>query len=193
MKQLWYLRFASLILFSILFSCQSEYAKLEKQELSSGKIVNELFFGLELGMDRKAFFETCWEQNRQGVLTNGPTELSVEHSLKMPSGNAARMRFYPKFEEDRIYLMPVEFQYEGWAPWNEELSVEKLREDVVKLFEDWYGPGFIEVTNEDKSQIAYVKMDGNRRIRVFKKHVSIVRAEIVDLPVQRKLKETDNS
>lgn len=193
MKQLWYTRFASLFLVSILFSCQSEYAKLEKQELSSGKVVNELFFGLELGMNRKAFFETCWEQNRQGVLTNGPTELSVEHSLTLPSGNPAKMRFYPKFEEDRIYLMPVEFQYEGWAPWNEELSVEKLREDVVKLFEDWYGPGFIEVSNADKSQIAFVKMDGNRRIRVFKKHLSVVRAEIVDLPVQRKLKEEDNS
>lgn len=188
MKQPWYLRFASLILISLFFSCQSEYAKLEKQELNSGKVVNDLFFGLELGMNRKAFFETCWEQNRLGVLTNGPTELSVEHSLKMPSGNEARMRFYPKFEEDRIYLMPVEFQYEGWAPWNEELSVENLREDVVRLFESWYGPGFIEVTNEDKSQIAYVKLDGNRRIRVFKKHVSVVRAEIVDLPVQRKIK-----
>lgn len=193
MKQLWSIRFASLILLSFFFSCQSEYAKMEKRELSSGKVVNELFFGLELGMNRKAFFETCWEQNRQGVLTNGPTELSVEHSLTLPSGNPAKMRFYPKFEEDRIYLMPVEFQYEGWAPWNEELSAEKLREDVVKLFENWYGPGFIEVSNADKSQIAFVKMDGNRRIRVFKKHLSVVRAEIVDLPVQRKLKEEDNS
>lgn len=193
MKQLCHFRFVNLFLLGFLFSCQSEYAKLEKKELSSGKVVNELFFGLELGMNRKAFFETCWEQNRQGVLTNGPTELSVEHSLTLPSGNPAKMRFYPKFEEDRIYLMPVEFQYESWAPWNEELSAEKLREDVVKLFENWYGPGFIEVTNEDRSQIAFVKMDGNRRIRVFKKHLSVVRAEIVDLPVQKRLSEGKKS
>ena len=43
--------------------------------------------------------------------------------------------------------------------------------------------------NEDKSQIAYVKMDGNRRIRVFKKTLSSVRAEISDLPIQKKLSQ----
>jgi hypothetical protein len=85
--------------------------------------------------------------------------------------------------------MPVEFSYDGWSPWNENLKVENLREDVVKLFEKWYGEGFIEVTNEDKSQIAFVKMDGNRRIRVFKKTLSSVRAEIVDLPIHKKLSQ----
>ncbi|WP_255502068.1 hypothetical protein [Algoriphagus sp. AK58] len=162
---------------------------MEKRELASGKVVNDLFFGLELGMTQKQFFETCWNLNKEGVLTNGPTELSVQHSLVFPSGNPGKMRFYPKFDEGKIYLMPVEFIYDGWSPWNEDLAVEKLREDVVKLFEKWYGEGFIEVSNEDKSQIAYVKMDGNRRIRIFKKHISAVRAEITDLPIQRKISQ----
>ncbi len=180
---------ASILLLFLGFSCQSPYEKMEKRELSSGKVVNDLFLGLSLGMDRKDFFETCWALNKKGILNNGPTELSVEYSTKLPSGNPVKMRFYPKFEQEKIYLMPVEFTYEGWAPWNEELSAEKLREDVVKQFEEWYGPGFIEVTNEDKSQIVFVKIDGNRRIRVFKKHLSIVRAEISDLPTEKKLKE----
>lgn len=185
--------FASIFLSIFLFSCQSEYEQLEKKELNSGKQVNDLFFGLELGMDRKAFFETCWELNKQGKLSNGPGELSVEYNTEMPSGIPAHMRFYPKFEEEKIYLMPIEFTYQGWAPWNEELTAEKLREDVVKLFEEWYGPGFIEVSNEDKSQIVFVKMDGNRRIRIFKKHISVVRVEISDLPVEKKLKEKASS
>lgn len=194
MKRHWFLKYVtSLFLFIFLFSCQSEYKQLERKELNSGKQVNELFLGLELGMDRKTFFETCWELNKQGKLSNGPTELSIEYKAEMASGNPARMRFYPKFEQDKIYLMPIEFTYEGWAPWNEELTVEKLREDVVTLFEEWYGPGFIEVSNEDKSQIVFVKMDGNRRIRIFKKHISAVRVEISDLPVEKKLKESDNS
>ncbi len=159
----------------------------EKNSIRASKSMT-CFFGLELGMDRKTFFETCWELNKQGKLSNGPTELSVEYKAEMASGNPARMRFYPKFEQDKIYLMPIEFSYEGWAPWNEELTVEKLREDVVKLMEEWYGPGFIEVSNEDKSQIVFVKMDGNRRIRIFKKHISAVRVEISDLPVEKKIK-----
>lgn len=183
----------SLVLILFLFSCQSEYERLEKKELASGKQVKELFFGLKLGMDRKSFFETCWDLNKQGKLTNGPSALSIEYKAQMASGNPATMRFYPQFEQDKIYLMPIEFTYEGWAPWNEDLSVENLRTDVVKLFEEWYGPGFIEVTNEDKSQIVFVKIDGNRRIRIFKKHISAVRVEISDLPVEKKLKENANS
>jgi hypothetical protein len=194
MKSLWFLKSVKILAFSLLlFSCKTPYEKLEETELASGKEVKELFLGLELGMEKRDFFETCWKLNKEGKLTNGPSELSVEYQAEMPSGNPAKMRFYPKFEQERIYLMPIEFTYDGWAPWNEELKAEKLREDVVKLFEEWYGPGFIEVSSEDKSQIVYVKMDGNRRIRIFKKHISVVRAEISDLPVEKKLKGNTNS
>ncbi|WP_192346982.1 hypothetical protein [Algoriphagus sp. Y33] len=172
-------------LISTLLSCKTEYQKLEEDELSSGKVENELYLGLELGMTKKQFYETCWELNHKGILTNGPSELSVEYSLKMPSDKPAKMRFYPKFHEDKIYLMPIEFSYDGWAPWNENLNADKLLEDTINLFEEWYGKGFIEVSNEDRSQVVFVKMDGNRRVRVFKKHLSSVRAEIVDLPVQK--------
>ena len=187
-----YMKSASAIflafLISTLLSCKTEYQKLEEEALSSGKVANELYLGLELGMTKKQFFETCWELNHQGVLTNGPSELSVVYNLEMPSGNSAKMRFYPEFYEDTIYLMPIEFSYDGWAPWNKDLNADKLLEDTIDLFEKWYGEGFIEVANEDRSQVAFVKMDGNRRIRIFKKHLSSVRAEIVDLPVQKMIK-----
>jgi hypothetical protein len=193
MKNLLHSTLTKLNIFALLLlsstSCQSEYEKMESRELKSGKVANEIFLGLELGMPQKAFYETCWELNKKGILSNGPSELSVEYTAKMSSGNAAKMRFYPKFEDQKIYMMPVEFTYEGWAIWNEDLAAEKLREDVIKLFEEWYGPGFIEVTNEDKSQIVFVKVDGNRRIRIFKKQISIVRAEIVDLNILRQKEE----
>jgi hypothetical protein len=189
MTNRWYLLFASSFILFI-SACGSEYQRLEKRELASGKVVNELFFGIELGMTQKQFFEACWTLNKEGVLTNGPSELSVEHSLVFPSGNPGKMRFYPELDEEgKIYLMPIEFSYDGWSPWNKDLAIELLRTDVVQLFEKWYGEGFIEVTNEDKSQIAFVKMDGNRRIRVFKKTISSIRAEISDLPIQKKLSQ----
>jgi hypothetical protein len=53
--------------------------------------------------------------------------------------------------------------------------------------EEWYGPDFFEVASEDKSLIAFVKIDGNRRIRIFKKHISTIRADIVDLKIQKEL------
>ncbi|MDA0313729.1 MAG: hypothetical protein O3A40_00285 [Bacteroidetes bacterium] len=186
MTNRWYLLLVSLILITQP-SCKSDYQKMEEQELSSGKTVKELFFGVELGMSQKQFFEICWTLNKEGVLTNGPTELSVEHSLVFPSGTPGKMRFYPQFEADKIYLMPLEFTYDGWSHWNKELALEVLKADVIQLFENWYGEGFIEVINEDKSQIAFVKMDGSRRIRVFKKTIASVRAAISYIPVQKKL------
>lgn len=180
-------RFTLFILVLLLGGCQSRYEKIEREELASGKIVKDLFLGLELGMSRKDFFETCWKRNSEGILTNGPTELSVEYKTTLPSGNPATMRFYPEFEEDKIYLMPMEFSYEAWSPLNEDLEVEKLRPDVIAFLEQWYGPGFFEVSNQDKNLIAFVKIDGNRRIRVFKKHLSTVRVEIIDLKTQKKL------
>jgi hypothetical protein len=158
-----------------------------EKEMASGKTVDDLFLGLKLGMTRKEFYETCWELNKQGVLTNGPTELSVEYDAPLPSGKTAKMRFYPKFEDDKIYLMQIEFTYDGWAPWNEDLTAENLRSDVIAMFESWYGAGFIEVSNEEKSQLAYVLVNGNRRVRVFKKHLSVVRAEILDLKVEEEI------
>ncbi|SFA87145.1 hypothetical protein [Algoriphagus aquimarinus] len=172
-----------------LMSCQSDYQKMESRELASGKIVNDLFLDLELGMPKKEFYATCWELNKQGVLLNGPTELSIEYIVDMPSKKETTMRFYPKFSDDKIYLMPVDYAYKGWAPWNEDLSVEILRADVLALYEQWYGEGFIEVSSEDGSQVAFVKIDGNRRIRIYKKNLSTVRAEIVDLKIQKQLEE----
>ena len=162
---------------------------MEEKELASGKIQNDLFLGLELGMDKKIFYEKCWEMNKQGILLNGPTELSIEYQVELPSALPSKMRFYPKFNQDKIYQMPVDYTYEGWAPWNEELSVEKLRTDVLALYEKWYGPGFIEVKSEDGNQVAFVKVDGNRRTRIFKKNLSTVRVEIMDLNIQHELEK----
>jgi len=69
--------------------------------------------------------------------------------------------------------------------------VENLRKDVVAQFEKWYGPGFFDVSNEDRSLIAFVKIDGNRRVRVFKKSLSVVRAEIADLTILKSLEENE--
>ena len=89
---------------------------MEEKELASGKIQNDLFLGLELGMDKKIFYEKCWEMNKQGILLNGPTELSIEYQVELPSALPSKMRFYPKFNQDKIYQMPVDYTYEGWAP-----------------------------------------------------------------------------
>ncbi|MGY6544583.1 hypothetical protein [Arthrospiribacter ruber] len=175
-----------MLLLAIAFGCQpkTEFDKVKERELASGKVVEDLFLDLKFGMGRKEFFGHCWELNKQGVLTNGAHYLQVLYRPEVPSGKEVHMHFYPQFEDDQIYFMPIEFNYPAWFPGNEDYEVEKLMEDVVGLLESWYGEGFFEVTNSNKTARAIVKVDGNRLIRVFKKNITNVRVEILDLRVK---------
>ncbi|MDX5479475.1 MAG: hypothetical protein LPJ98_13590 [Cyclobacteriaceae bacterium] len=166
--------------------CQpkTEYDIIKERELKSGKVVEDLFLDLRFGMGRKEFFATCWEHNKKGVLTNGAHVLQVQYKPAMPSGKDTNMFFYPSFEENKLYFMPMEFVYGGWFPGNEEFGNEKLMEDVVAFLEGWFGEGFFEVSNKSKTVKAMVKIDGNRLIRIFKKDLKSVRVEILDLRVK---------
>jgi hypothetical protein len=178
--------FYGLALWSLFFACQpkTEFDKVKERELKSGKVVEELFLDLSFGMGRKDFFGTCWEWNKKGVLTNGAHYLMVLYKPEVPSGKEVNMHFYPSFEDNKLYFMPMEFSYPAWFPGNEEYTVEKLMEDVMGLLENWYGEGFFEVTNKNKTVRAMVRVDGNRLIRVFKKDITNVRVEILDLRVK---------
>ena len=54
----------------------------------------------------------------------------VDSGLKYP----ASMNFYPDFYENKICKMRVDFQYDGWAPWNKNLYADSLLPDVVNLY-----------------------------------------------------------
>lgn len=179
MKKYWII----IMLIGGMLSCaqKTEYDIIKERELSSGKTINELFLDLSFGMDKKTFYTTCWEHNKKGILTNGGHALSIHYKPEMPSGKNADMYFYPQFAEDKLIFMPIEFTYPSWFPNTEEYSSTLLKEDVVDLLEIWYGPGFFEVSNKDKSISAMVKIDGNRLIRVFKKNLQSVRVEMMDL------------
>lgn len=166
--------------------CQpkTEYDIVKERELKSGKVVEDLFLDLRFGMGRKEFFATCWEHNKKGILTNGAHVLQVQYKPEMPSGKDTNMFFYPSFEENKLYFMPMEFVYGGWFPGNEEYGNDKLMDDVVSFLGGWFGEGFFEVSNKNKTVRAMVKIDGNRLIRVFKKDIKSVRVEILDLRVK---------
>jgi hypothetical protein len=133
-------------------------------------------------MSSKEFYAACWEMNKKGLIMQGPGNLSVQWQLDSTQMRSLTyMWFYPEFKNDSIYKMPVEFQYIYWSPVYQPLSVDTLLVDVKNLFERWYGGSFIYAESDDGSQKVWVKVDGNRRIRLYKKNISTVRAEFLDL------------
>ena len=142
-------------------------------------------------MSKKDFYVHCWELNKQGLVWQGSRNMTVMqelNSLKHP----AIMDFYPNFHNDTIYEMPVTFTYKGWAPWNQHLSADSLQQDVVNLLERWYGDGFIELEHPQRG-VTFVKVDGNRRIIVWKDNDIDVKALYTDLLKKELLEKTEKS
>jgi hypothetical protein len=114
----------------------------------------------------------------------------VQYELDNPDVKAKTyMWFYPDFTDSKISKMPVEFSYQAWSPWNSDLSADTLLIDVKNLFEKWYGGEFIKETNKSGDKTVWVKVDGNRRIRLYKKSISTVRGDFTDMTLIKEEKE----
>lgn len=173
----------------ILCSCSSEYENLVEKELSTGIRKDSLFLGIHFGMSKKDFYTHCWELNKQGIIRQGSRNQTVMQELTTLK-HPAIMDFYPNFQHDTIYEMPVTFIYKGWAPWNKQLSSDSLQLDVVRLMEEWYGKGFIKVEHPQRGA-TFVKVDGNRQIIVWKDNDLDVKALYSDLLKKDVLEKTE--
>jgi len=134
-----------------------------------------------LGMSSDDFYARCWKLNKQGLIMEGRGNTSVHYKIQ-DFDYPASMEFYPNFENGVISAMPVVFAYDSWSPWNKHLFADKLILEVLKLMEEWYGPGFFEIENPNPiGSNAWVKVDGNRRISVYYVDDSKVKVDFVDL------------
>jgi hypothetical protein len=180
-----------LISVSVIPGCspKAKYDRMLKHELASGVRNDSLFMGIYLGMPEKDFYMHCWNLNKKGLIKQGNSNTTVRYELNNELKFPASMEFYPKFDKGKIFEMPVRYVYNGWAPWNKNLTSDKLEADVLKLYERTYGGGFIEVKHPVRGT-AFVKINGNRRITVFKEDDLHVWAVFTDMLVKKGWNET---
>ena len=163
-------------------SCDGKFSSKEEKNYDS------LFLGMHLGMDKKAFYDHCWELNRLKVFTNGPKSASVEYKLTQELDEPVMMRFYPSFYKDKIVDMPVTFSYEGWSPWNKKFSSDSLLVKMLTVFKKWYGNDF-EVIEHPRQGTVYAKIDGKRRINLFIRDDQFVQAVFTDMELDKERKK----
>jgi hypothetical protein len=180
MKRAVYLLIA--VVASICFGCGKMNRAAEEKKYDS------LFLGFSLGMEKKAFYDLCWEYNRKKVFTHGPTNQNVQYRLVHELDSPVYMRFYPTFYDDKISEMPVTFMYEHWSPWATDYKADTLFKKLLPVFKKWYGPDFKEMNHPTMGKV-YYKMDGKRRINLFIRDDQYVMAVFTDLKVEKKLKE----
>ena len=180
-----------LIGFSILLTgCwKTEYTRLVERELSKGVQVDSLFLGLRFGMTRQEFFDHCMDLNRQHLTTVGYKNSSVLYTLTYDSAVTIDMHFFPDFKEEKIYKMPTIFTYKNWSPFDRNTQSDSLLVKVKGILEEWYGSGFIKVEKDEGKDFAFVKVDGNRQIVLFRENDMDVKAVFTDLLVENKTKK----
>lgn len=180
MKYLFY----SISIFLLVFigSCdqRSEYERLVQRELDSGERNDSLFLGYYLGMEREDFFDHSWQLNQQNKITGGA---QVYYKIEGLSDEAT-MVFFPEFKNDQIYRMPVEVYFDSWAIWNREFYADSLIVELEDLYEDTYGPGFIHTMHPELEKESWIKVDGNRRISIYKRDDRHARIEFLDLTAE---------
>lgn len=191
MKNLIIWLIASLILTFATSGCspRSKYDRKLKLELASGVRNDSLFMGLYFGMPEKEFYLHCWQLNKKGLIRQGESNTTVYYELKDQLKYPAAMDFYPRFMRGRIFEMPVRFKYKGWAPWNNNLTSDKLQSDILEWYKKVYGGGFLTVKHPEHGT-AYVQIKGNRRISIFKENEMYVWAVFTDLLVQKDWKDS---
>jgi|WetSurMetagenome_2_1015567.scaffolds.fasta_scaffold01047_3 hypothetical protein len=173
---------SALVMGSLIIGCspRGRYEAKLKQELANGTRSDSIFMGIYLGMTEKEFYSQCWNLNRKGLVRQGESNSTVQYQIKKELKYPATMDFYPRFVNGRIAEMPVKFAYTGWAPWNRALSAEKLEDDILRWYRKEYGRGFMSVRDRLKGT-AWVKLDGNRRISLFREDDLHVMAVFTDL------------
>lgn len=171
--------FISLLFAVINISCESksEYERRLETELTKDIRVDSLFLGYYLGMTREDFYAHSWDLNSKEIVTGQQTVRYEITELKSP----ASMEFYPQFKDDKIYQMPVEVHYDGWAPWNKEFFADTLMVDMAELYEKKYDADFFKAIHPESQKEAYIDIQGNRRISIFKRDDRIVFIEFLDL------------
>lgn len=167
-KTLW---FIVLIFFGVLtVTCTQgkKYQLLVKKELETNIRYDTLLKGLRFGMNKREFFAHCWDLHKKGDVKEGFDNVSVYFSMKR-NGKSYNVSFYPKFQNGKIANLPIKYSYAAFAPWNRKYSLDSLAFEILQLYKENYGNDFIELDSNDKNKgVAYVRVDGNRRISIYK-------------------------
>ncbi len=178
-----------LLVFFLFLNCKekSEYAKVLKKEQESGKIFNDLIFDMKFGQTKDDYFNICYELNKKKIITSGGREFSPEYIMypKKENKNSKKikMSFNGIFDKNNIIEgLNLRFNYYTWSPWNKDYNSSYLIEEIKDTLLLWFpGNEFFKLDLKEKENFAYIKIDGNRRIRIYKTDAKDVAVKIEDI------------
>jgi hypothetical protein len=164
---------------------QSDYTRLVKSELAKGVRYDSLLLGIRFGDSRDDFYGKCFDLNKQQLVREGPGNTAVQYmftdSIVHAKPTEIRLLFMPKYDEKNIITeMNMEFSYREWTPWVPELQSDTLKVKTMEILMEWYkGNEFVIAHVQDTEQ--FVKLDGNRRVVIYKLDPERVVVKVQDI------------
>ena len=192
-----YIYFIILVIYLVLSaaSCSdsSKYRSLVERELAKEVRNDSLLQGIKFGMSRREFFSHCWELNKKGLFKAGAGNTTVFFEMER-NKKTYYVNFYPKFIEDKIVELPVEYTYPAFAPWNPKYSLDALQKEIRDFYIGEFGDNYLEIPSKNNENgNAYVWVDGNRRLSVYKNIMrNSVTALYFDLSFNKELEAVPN-
>ena len=176
--------FLIVIIFTML-SCESDYSKLVKRELATGVKNDSLFFGMRFNDTRQEFFGICQELNSKKLITHGPQNRFAAYTMK-PNNvdeSSIQMLFYGIFDkESNMTGVNMRFSYNGWFPNNKKYYADKLIPQLKDTLQKWFpGNDFLKVDLKELNKETFIKIDGNRQIKMYVLDDKEVAVRIEDL------------
>jgi len=174
-------------LFLKLTSCDfySDYHKVVKSEISKGQINNNLILGFSLGMTKQQYYDRCTFLNKNKIITVGGYNFNPEQILTSNTINTKKIKMSidPSFDENKIIDgMQLRFSFLGWSNWNTDYQSSVLIYQIKDSLNSWLpGNDFIDVNLEGIRDETLVKVDGTRRIVLYKLNSKDVIAKISNL------------
>jgi hypothetical protein len=182
-----------IILILGLSSCESEYSKLVKRELASDIKNDSLLLGLKFNQTKQDFFDICQDLNNQKLINQGPENRFAEYTFKGNNSkeSSIQMLFYGIFDKQNIMTgLDIRFSYNAWSPWNKMLYADKLIPRINDTLQKWFpGNDFIKVNLKNLNSDVFVKVDGNRQIKMYTLNDKSLVVKIEDLDNKRAYNE----
>lgn len=169
------------------YHCKSDYEEMVSSELAKDVRSDSLIFGMSIGQTKKDFFETCWNLNKEKLISQGTGNLYAKYIEPYDSINPdpfrKEMQFYGIFDKNDIMRgMDIIYTYTAWSPWDSKYHADSLIVELKEdLLQDYDGNEFIQIQLPEINKSAFVKIDGNRRILLYPKSKNQVALKFEDI------------
>ena len=122
------------------YSCTSEYTKAVEAGLKSGIRYDSLFLGMKIGQTRDDFYKTCWELNKQKLISEGPGNMTAKYIEPVdPATDSLKRKqilFYGIFDENNVMQgMQMTYSYYAWSSWNKDMHANELIKELLAFYE----------------------------------------------------------